>query len=97
MTTKEKLIEMCVSRGMFEKQAREVVELAIPKIDKLANGYKTTWDRPSTEYPDVLYGVMFFTVARTALDWIDKNLPEAWFRPMFVIPSEDKEATHDTQ
>lgn len=82
MTTKERLIEMCVARGMFEDQAKQVVELAIIKIDGMDN-YKTTWDRPANEYPDSLYIVMFMIVKDVALEWIDKNIPQAWFRPMF--------------
>lgn len=82
MTTKERLIEMCVSKGMFESQAKEVVEIAVKKIDNLDN-YKTTWDRPASEYPDALYAVMFLTVKDVAIKWIDKNLPKAWFRELF--------------
>lgn len=84
MTTREKLIEMCIDNGMFPEQAKEVVELAISEIDKLVDGYKTTWDRPANEYPDGLYAVMFLTVADVAIKWIDENLPKAWFRSMFL-------------
>ena len=73
---------MCVERGMFEEQAKEVVELTIPKIDA-QDDYKTTWDRPANEYPDSLYAVMFLYVKETAKKWIEQNIPQAWFKPMF--------------
>lgn len=83
-TTKEKLIQMCVERGMFESQAAKVVDLAIVEIDAAISNHKTTWDRPVDEYPPKLYGVMFTIVKKCAVKWIEKNLPQAYFKPMFL-------------
>lgn len=85
MTTKEKLIQMCVERGMFEDDAKQVVEMAMPEIDKADTSHKTTWNSPSDGYPDVAYAVMFMYVSEKALEWIDKNKPKAWFRGMFEL------------
>lgn len=83
-TTKEKLKEMLTSRGMFDNDADKVLDDVIPQIDAYATGYNITWDRPASEYPDVLYGVMWVPLQEAALKWIDSNAPQAWFRPMFL-------------
>lgn len=84
MTTKEKLESMLVATGMFESQAKEVIGLAIPELNKQSpGGYKITWDLPASGYPDMLYNLWFITVKKVALPWIDKNCPNAWFRPVF--------------
>lgn len=84
MTTKEKLESMLVGYGMFESQAKQVIELAIPDIEKQSPGnYKITWDQPASGYPEMIYSLWFLVVKKVALPWIDKNCPNAWFRPMF--------------
>ena len=98
MNTKEKLIDMLVSCGMFESQATKVIDLAIPEIEKqnaeatgtlntesgeYENVYKITWGRPSPEYPQVMYAVWFMTIKPIALKWIEENCPQAWFKGMF--------------
>ncbi len=84
MTTKEKFIDMLVNNGMFPEQAKEVMKIAIPEIDKVVPEYRITWDRPWTEYPVSMYAVVFQDVKKHAVTWIDKNLPKAWYRPMFA-------------
>ena len=66
MTTKEKLIDMCIQNGMFETQAVPVVEAAIVEIDA-KDDYKTTWNRPAEEYPLPLLSISSiscFTLSR---------------------------------
>lgn len=83
MTTRERLKKMLVDCGMFDDQADEVLKEAIPKIESLTPNYRYTWDRPADEYPDAIYKVLWLLLRREALVWIDKNAPQAWFRPMF--------------
>lgn len=84
VTTKGKLLKYCTDRGMFDSQAKTVVDLAIEEIDTSGGEYKTTWDRPANEYPDEVIAVMLMILKRTALKWIDENKPKAFFRPMFL-------------
>jgi hypothetical protein len=100
MNTKEKLINMLVSCGMFESQAIKVMAIAIPEIEKInkeATGklneesgeyegaYKITWDSPSASYPTEMYNVWYATAIKPiALKWIEDNCPMAWFKPMFM-------------
>lgn len=84
MTTKEKLISMLVERGMFESQAKEVVESSITQINFMTPSYRITWDSRCEDYPDSMYDVWFFIMKPIALNWINENKPNAWFKPMFV-------------
>lgn len=88
MTTKEKLIKSLVNKGMSESQAKEVIELAIPEINKLSNDYSITWERPFEEYPEIMYHLWWMIIKPIALKWIDENKPMAWFREMFVTPKQ---------
>ncbi len=83
MTTQERLINELTKRGMFESQAKEVLELAKPKIESIIEDYKITWNSSSDDYPNSIYNVWFMTVKSIALKWINENKPEAWFKPMF--------------
>jgi hypothetical protein len=84
MTVREKLESMLVANGMFENQAKEVIELSIPKLNELADGYKITFESASNQYPDMIYNLWYMTIKPIALKWIDDNKPKAWFRKMFV-------------
>lgn len=84
MTVEEKLEDILVSNGMFESQAKEVLELSKPKLIELADGYDITFESPSRDYPDVIYSIWFAAMKPIALKWIDDNKPEAWFREMFL-------------
>jgi len=83
MTTKEKFVEFCIERGMSENQAEQVVNLAMTEIDK--DECRTTWNRPAGEYPNEFYAVAFLILPRIALNWIEKNIPTAWYRPLFDL------------
>lgn len=75
---------MLVECGMFESQADKVMEQFVPEFDEVNTGYRVTWERPASEYPDLFYAVGFMYLKKTALRWIDENLPQAWFRAVFV-------------
>jgi len=82
-TVKEKLECALMKMGMFESQAKEVIDLAIPKLQELAGDYKITFNNSSDSYPNGLYAVWFITIKPIALKWIEENKPQAWFKPMF--------------
>lgn len=84
-TVREKLESMLVANGMFESQAKEVMEIAIPELNKLADDYTITFDSPSNQYPSSsLYTIWYISIKPIALKWIDENKPMAWYREMFV-------------
>lgn len=84
MTVREYLVDRLIDNGMFESQAKEVVESAIPELNSMVDDYKITFDRPAKEYPAILLKLFYANLRPIALKWIDKNAPQAWFRPMFV-------------
>lgn len=84
MNTRQRFEEILTEMGVFEEQASAIMDKAIPIVNEQLPNYRITWDRPSEEYPDAFYSVVFITVKRAALEWIDENIPQAWFRPMFV-------------
>lgn len=76
---------MLFEMGLFEGQSAQIMDLAIPRFQKLLPDYQVTWERPASEYPDVFYTTGFAVVVKkSALEWIDANAPMAWFREMFV-------------
>jgi hypothetical protein len=83
MTTREKLEGMLVNNGMFESQAKEVIDLAIPELNNLVEDYQITFDRPANEYPSVFYSILLLAIKPIALKWIEKNVPMAWYKPLF--------------
>ncbi|MCP4394888.1 MAG: hypothetical protein GY804_11580 [Alphaproteobacteria bacterium] len=68
-------------RGMFDTQAHEVVETV--KVAKENEAMLKRWKDDIAGYPDAMLNVMVLTLRRHALEWIDENLPKAWYRDMF--------------
>lgn len=84
MTVRERLEGMLVSNGMSERQAKKVMDIAIPKLDEIIEDYKMRWNGDSSEYPSVIYSILFQGVKPIALAYIEEKCPEAWFKTMFV-------------
>jgi hypothetical protein len=84
MTTQEKFRQMITSKGMFESQADKVMEEFKVEMAKTMPHYRVTWDRPASEYPDAFYTSAGLLLNQVATKWIDANIPQAWFRPMFA-------------
>lgn len=76
MTFKEKVKEHLVASGMFDSQAEAVFQ-EMKASDNVMLG---RWDDDVSEYPGVMLNVILVSVRRYALEWIDKNIPQAWFR-----------------
>ena len=93
-TVREKLEHMLTERGMFDSQAKSVIDMAIPTLNNLVVGYVITYNSPSTDYTTTMYNIWFNSIRPIALKWIDDNVPQAWYRPMFVERTDSKtEAT----
>lgn len=85
MTTREKLVEQLEAIGMFNKDANNVVDLAIPELEKLVPDYRITWDRDSEGYPDVMYNVWLQCVKPIALAYTEQHHPQAWYKPLLQL------------
>ena len=84
MTVRGKLVANLISMGMSSEQGNSVMDKAAPELQNTIENYNITFDSHSSEYPDVIYDVLFMAIKPIALKWIDDNKPHAWFRPMFV-------------
>jgi hypothetical protein len=84
MTVREKIENILFQFGMFEEQAHKVMNVAIPKINELSDDYEIEWDSDCDIYEPEMYNFLFSLVKKEALEWIDKNVPKAWFRENFV-------------
>lgn len=78
------VINLAISE--IEKQAADINGTQVNEsgIKESISPYQITWDAPANDYPQIMY-VLWYSqiVKRVALNWIIKNKPQAWFRPMF--------------
>jgi hypothetical protein len=81
MKLQQKFENMLVENGMFEGQAKEV--MAIVMADEANEAMAERWNDDEEGYPEQLFDVIWFSIKGTALEYIEKNCPMAWFKPMF--------------
>jgi hypothetical protein len=67
-------------RGMFPDQAKAVVDTVEADNEPM----KGRWNDATDHYPPHLLAVLTFTIDAAAVEWIDANLPRAWYRAVFA-------------
>ena len=67
--------------GMFQTQAEKVMDEHIN--DPANNAMEGRWNDDIEGYPPQLLATVFVGIELTALEWIKKNCPNAWFRACF--------------
>ena len=82
MTFEDKVKEMLVENGMFDNMADAVLEAV--KTDEANEAMADRWQDDIESYPSVMLAVLWVSTERHAVEWIDANLPMAWFRPLFA-------------
>ena len=82
MTIHEFVVKHLTDNGMFPDQASAV--FAAVETDKANESMAQRWNDQVEDYPKPLFAVILLVVNRKALDWIESNLPQAWFKPMFM-------------
>ena len=80
MTVKEKMRERLVECGMFDEEADEV--LVRVREAKENEFMLADWNRQTDGYPDTFLVVLWVTVRKAALAWIDEHCPDARYRSM---------------
>lgn len=70
------------ARGLWDYQAREIMTTL--KADDIMKDMAQRWQDSPDGYPPALLVGVWMNAERHALRWIDENMPEAWFRPLFV-------------
>lgn len=87
MTFEDAMRQRLTNSGMFPDQVDAVVERvkAAPENEPMAQ----RWSDNASGYPSQMLGVLWLTAKTHALEYIDAECPQAWFRPLFA---ETKEA-----
>jgi len=82
MTFEQVMRERLTNCGMFPAQVDAVVERvkAAPENESMAQ----QWSDNANGYPPQMLGVLWLTVKRHGLEYIDAECPQAWFRPLFA-------------
>jgi hypothetical protein len=83
MTVEQTLLKYLTDRGMSDNQAKEVLADYLKSIAKDTN-YQITLSSDSGAYPQEVYNALFSGLNHQAILWIEKNIPLAWFKPMFI-------------
>ncbi|KKN55689.1 hypothetical protein LCGC14_0579910 [marine sediment metagenome] len=79
MTTQEYIEDYLVNCMLFPEQAKQIVEAF--KLRPEAQSIR--WDTPIDGYPTVFHAALKLSIDAEALEWIDKNMPKHFARPMF--------------
>ena len=106
MTWRDWMVKYLTDRGLWPKEALEVVNAEIAADVDEESGYKgpvaEVADRSHDGYPPQMDAVMALTLNTAAIEWIDANKPNHFARLMFLPPAErdaildaDKEAAHE--
>jgi len=75
-------VDYLMTRGMSHEQACSVM---IGVINAEENDVmKDRWQTPIEGYSPVMLNILYLSCNDYALQYIEKNCPQAWFRPMFV-------------
>jgi hypothetical protein len=83
MTFHEYAIQYLTNNGMFDDQASAVVGMA--KTHSLFTEFgERRFSDNTSDYPQPMMSVFLVSLNRVAVEWIDANCPNAWFRGVFA-------------
>ncbi len=80
MTLRECLHDYLTERGLWPKEADEVINIYQDKENSMAH----RWGDKQEDYPPQLLTVLFVAVRHETVLWIDKNKPKHFARAMFA-------------
>jgi hypothetical protein len=80
---------------LTDEMLEEVMPKVIEAINKQASqiGYDGfTYNRPSHEYPEMMYFLLWENpIRQVVLDYLEENHPMAWFKPMYFTTEKQRE------
>jgi hypothetical protein len=79
MTVQVEMTNYLIGNGMSQNQAASV----IVETKKEMSGTFNNWDSQIEAYSNELQNLIKLSVKQTALEWLNKNKPMAWFKPIF--------------
>ena len=81
-TIEDRGIDYLITKGMSMNQAKAVMTMVVQAKEN--DVMKDRWDEPAYAYPSSILNLMFISCNRYALQYINDNIPQAWFKPMFM-------------
>jgi hypothetical protein len=69
------------NNGLFEQEADAILSSLVSQQD---HPMFARWNDTATGYPAEMLGLLWMDAKASALEWIDKNKPLHWARPMFT-------------
>lgn len=81
MTTLENQTQLLFNMGLFQPQAEAIMKVAVEELNESVN---VNWNDDITGYPPAIQGMIHLAIKPIALNWIEENCPNAWFKEMFV-------------
>jgi hypothetical protein len=81
MTFEQLAHDHLFNNGMFEDNVSAVIELA--KKDEVLDSMSGRWTDKTDDYPPFMEKIFILSLDHVALKYIDENIPQAWFRPVF--------------
>ena len=85
MTIQEILKARCLNNGLFDSQAKSILQMTFDEGDI---ELKSHWNDNANNYNEIVIDVFWIAVCRNAIKFIDKNCPKHWARNVFVIGAE---------
>lgn len=81
MTFEETARDMMYQRGMFDNMIDAVMPtiIAAPENEAMAQ----RWHDQVSDYPPMMKNILWLTVKNHALEYIEKECPQAWFKAAF--------------
>lgn len=83
MTFEQKLRNDLFSLGMPEDDVAAVIEKV--KTDEMNITMKNRWNDKVDNYPPAIYSMLFRVSKEAALEWVNENCPQAWFKAALEI------------
>lgn len=90
MTFEQSIETHLTSNGLFPTQARAIIDEIKNSTDEHAKSVAEMFPQDVDGYPEIMRTVIMISVNSLALEWLNKNAPQHWARPMFMTP-EDRE------
>lgn len=82
MTIEQKIKTMLVEYGLMPAQAEAV--FAAMKTDPVNEVMQGRWEDELIDYPPEFISAAWMSACTHAVEWIDKNLPRAFYRSLFA-------------
>jgi hypothetical protein len=87
----EYYVDQLVEHGMSKKQADDVACISYKDFinNSVNNGYSPDFRSPFDVYSQCERDAYWIVFKRCAIEYIDKNCPDAWFREMLKEPDDE--------